>query len=129
MQIKSILIVDDEPFLRSFTNEVLTSEGYTCLEAANGLEASKLIQINNFDLLITDFRMPIMDGPKLLQWCRDHNKHFPVIFISGNLELLPVEEVALKDCCAQVIRKPIGIEELLLAVNKAKESNHHQSCG
>lgn len=63
--------------------------------------------------MITDFRMPRMDGVQLLNWCRESKIHFPVIFISENSHLLSKEKIALDDCCADLINKPMNIDSIL----------------
>ena len=123
-----ILIVDDEPIIRELLVEILTMEGYSCTTASDGLEASKTLQQNKFDLLITDFRMPNMNGSDLLKWCRENDQHFPVIFITGNPELLPEEKLALGDCCAALLSKPVYVDQLLKAIEEARARNHQWMC-
>lgn len=123
-----ILVVDDEPQIREIVVELLSSEGYICTEASDGEEATKQIEENKFDLLVTDFRMPNMDGSELINWCRENKYHFPVIFITGNPELLPKEQFALGDCCADLLSKPLAVVELFKAINSARVRNHHWMC-
>ncbi len=123
-----ILIVDDESVIREIFTDFLSGEGYSCTEAADGDEAVKILKKEKFDLLISDFRMPNMNGAELLQWCRDNNIHFPVIFITGNPELLPIEKIALKDCCAALLSKPVALEKILVAIEDAKKRNHQRLC-
>lgn len=123
-----ILIVDDEKDIREILIDLLSGEGFECTTASDGKEASEILGRKPFDLLITDFRMPHMDGPELLNWCRNNDIHFPVIFVTGNLELLPKEKVALKDCCAGILRKPLAFNELLIAIDDARNRNHHREC-
>lgn len=119
MTIKRILVVEDEHTLRGLMVEILQGEGYTCFEASHGLAAIEILNNEPIDLLITDFRMPYMSGVELLEWCRIKKLHFPVIFITANVDLLPKEEMALSDCCAELLNKPVGMFELLDAITKA----------
>ncbi len=64
---KSILIVDDDPLLRSFFSTILREEGYSVEEKGSGKEALLLIREREFDLVITDLRMPDMSGIDLLR--------------------------------------------------------------
>jgi CheY-like chemotaxis protein len=123
-----ILVVDDEPAIREIFVDLLGNEGYACEEASDGTHAIEILKKEKFDLLITDFRMPKMNGAELLQWCRQNDIHFPVIFITGNPELLPIEKLALKDCCAALLSKPIELEQILGAVEEAKIRNHNRNC-
>lgn len=108
--------------------DFLQGEGYECSEASDGTEAVEILKRENFDLLISDFRMPKMNGAELLQWCRQNEIHFPVIFVTGNPELLPIERMALKDCCAALLQKPVELNTILIAVEDAKVRNHHRHC-
>ena len=128
MSIKNILIVDDEKELRELMAEMIGQEGFHCLQAKDGKEASEILEKETIDLLITDMRMPRMDGAQLLAWCRHKHLHFPVIFITANVELLPHDEVALSDCCAALLRKPISIDVLIEAIKAADQRNHHRLC-
>ena len=66
MPISRVLVVDDEPTYRSSVSRVLTNESYKVTAAANAEEAVNLLTSSRFDLLITDLRMPGMDGLSLL---------------------------------------------------------------
>lgn len=124
----NILLADDESSIREIWGELLKEEGFDIDLAEDGLNAKELIKKKNYDLLITDFRMPNMDGAQLLEWCRDHDFHFPVIFITGNLELLEKEKVALGDCCANLLRKPASLKQMLSAIKDAQLRNHSRMC-
>lgn len=124
----NILLADDESSIREIWSELLIDEGFEIDLAEDGLKAKELIKNKNYNLLITDFRMPNMDGAQLLNWCREHDFHFPVIFITGNLELLEKEKVALGDCCANLLRKPASLNQMLSAIEDAKTRNHNRMC-
>lgn len=128
MKIIKILIVEDDFTLRELMVDILTGEGFHCLDAPDGLAASELLKQETIDLLITDFRMPHMSGVDLLNWCREKKLHFPVIFITANVDLLPVERFALSDCCAALLSKPIGIEDILTAISQAEKRDHRSHC-
>lgn len=123
-----ILYAEDEPDLREITTELLIGEGYDCTPVADGIEAMKKLQEEKFDLLLTDFRMPHMDGALLLIWCRENGFHLPIIFISGNMERLPLETLALNDCCSFLLQKPVSLEDLSSAIEKARSRAHEFDC-
>lgn len=123
-----ILYVEDDNYLREVITELLRGEGLECTSAADGIEAIRCLETQKFDLLITDIRMPRMDGTQLLIWCRKNCFHFPVIFITANDELLPIDHVALKDCCASLLKKPVGLDVLLRAIEAAKAREHNFHC-
>ena len=123
-----ILLVDDEPTLRELMCEMLKGEGYQIVQANNGLEAKTILETEKFDLLITDLRMPKMDGTQLLDWCRKSKIHFPVIFVTASSELLASDDLALKDCCVAVLHKPFDLNNIITAVTDAKTRNHQLNC-
>lgn len=123
-----ILYAEDEQALREITFELLTEEGFDCVAVSDGVAAVEKLKSEKFDLIISDFRMPHMDGALLLFWCRQNDIHCPFIFLSGNLERLPIEKAALKDCCAAYLHKPIGINELLKAIESARTRSHEFDC-
>lgn len=123
-----ILLAEDEPTIREILTELLVDEGYECIAAFDGLDATEKLKKETFDLLISDFRMPRMNGAELLKWCREQKIHLPVIFITANKELFPEEKDALSDCCAALLVKPIDFNNLILAIEEAKTRNHHRFC-
>jgi two-component system cell cycle sensor histidine kinase/response regulator CckA len=81
-----ILLVDDEPGVRGYMKVILQKHGCTVFEAENGADACRVMQEQNgdFDLLVTDVRMPKMDGPSLVQHVRDRFPGLPVLFVSAH---------------------------------------------
>lgn len=81
----TVLVVDDESSLRTLVARRLAHDGYQVLEAGNGLEALDLLQAPDADirLVITDIRMPGMDGYELADRLVDRPKSPPIVFISG----------------------------------------------
>ncbi len=109
-----ILLVDDNPDLLLFMEELLQNEGYSVYLSRSGSEALKMLNIVRPDLLITDLVMPEMDGKELLLKAREYTlfEHLPIIFLTASaneetrLELL---ELGIDD----FLRKPFDKRELL----------------
>ena len=126
-----ILLAEDDAGIRESLTELLDYEGFDCVPAFDGQDAIEILAARDpcyFQVMISDFRMPRMNGGELLQWCRAHGYHFPVIFITANRELVPTENRALSDCCAALLHKPINIEQLLQAIEAARARNHQEDC-
>lgn len=126
--IHTVLIAEDNLELLLDLKEFLVRIGLKVLSAPDGRAATHLLQSQTVDLLITDFRMPEMDGVELLQWCREQKLHLPVVFLSADAELLEKEKVALGDCCATLMMKPFNAKVLRAAIEAADERSHHRDC-
>ncbi|MCX7769773.1 MAG: response regulator [Proteobacteria bacterium] len=79
MKVKKVLVVEDEADTRWGICHYLRKEGYSVLEAENGLVAKDILQKEKVDVILSDLRMPKMDGAELLKYCRDNKNQ--AIFI------------------------------------------------
>ncbi len=80
---KTVLVVDDDPFIRATTRTVLHSRGFKVLQAGDGREGLDTFLDSRPDLLIVDLKMPVMSGLELLSHLSDHIERTPVLVISG----------------------------------------------
>lgn len=81
-----VLLVDDEPAVRSLFAMALSREGYHVLEAGNGAEALTVAaQLDAIDLVVTDIVMPVMKGPELASRLRERFPLLRFVFVSGYL--------------------------------------------
>jgi len=80
---KKVLVVDDERMIRSLIKMLLKDLPLEVWEAEDGAQALDLSAHERFDLVISDYRMPRLDGKKLLEKCRQEFPHLPFILISG----------------------------------------------
>ncbi len=112
-----ILVVDDEQNLRGALKLLLELEGYTVETASNGLEGLEAIHQDNFDLVISDVRMPKMDGLEMLKEIRKTNSLLPVILITA---FASIDDVitAIQEKAVNYIKKPFENSEVLHAVKK-----------
>lgn len=115
-----ILIVDDEVHIRKILSIMLTKNGYTVKTAENGREAIDLAQRNKFDAVITDLRMPVMDGLELLKNLKDSEPELPVIVVTAFSTVETAIE-AMKQGASDYISKPFKEDELMLVLEKALE--------
>jgi CheY-like chemotaxis protein len=114
-----ILVVEDEPPVRTLISESLVRLGYRTLEACNGEEALMLIhsELDNLDLVITDTVMPKMGGDELCRQLRRLKPEFPVLLISGYSDVLP-EATRPVDKRTQFLQKPFVPQALALKVGE-----------
>ncbi len=123
-----ILIVDDEPFILDGLRHIIDWEEYDLEiigEASYGSEALEIIDKNNIDILITDIRMPFMDGFELIRQIRERDLDIKCIILSGYDDFSYVKE-AVQLGIENYILKPISKGEListLLATQKKIEND------
>ena len=120
----NILVVEDEQDMREFLRDILIEHGYAVETAPNGEEASALMRKLEFQIVISDLRMPVMDGLSFLDRLRQDCGISPfVILITafGNID----DTVKLMDRGAyDYIIKPFKTEQILVAVKKAVRELH-----
>jgi CheY-like chemotaxis protein len=92
---KSVLVVDDNRDLLYLLSVRLVSAGYMVYGATNGLEALEQMEKHSVDVVLTDYRMPKMDGFEFLSVCRVKWPGVPVVVFSGEQEDLAHEAVEL----------------------------------
>ncbi|MCJ7747367.1 MAG: response regulator [Desulfobacterales bacterium] len=115
-----ILIVDDEEIICSILARRLTREGYACVTANNGREALQYFYKHPFSLIISDIKMPEMDGLTLLKRVKAANPKMMVIMVTAFPEIdLAVEAMHLG--AYDFIIKPADLDLVILSVRKALE--------
>lgn len=122
----NILVVDDEEGARELFYTILSGEGYTVTLANDGSSALEQLRTGPFDLVITDIKMPNMDGLQLLQEMRRTGSKTDVIMVTAYGEV----ETYLKAMslgAAEYINKPIRIKELKRIVHKVVSEKQQRS--
>ncbi len=114
--VQSILVVDDEAIIRDFLAEVL--EDYNIVLASDGDEAIEKLKAQQFDLVITDLRMPRVPGEEVVKTAREIDPKTKVIVISGYSSLHTLSCSVSCGACA-FLSKPFSIQELMQAVTNA----------
>ena len=108
-----ILVVDDEPFIVQLIFDMLSDEGYVVDTAANGRLALEQIRQRPYDLILSDLRMPDLDGLALY---RELEQSWPellcrIVFVSGTIEQ-PEYRSFLQDTGVPVLPKPFDLDQL-----------------
>jgi len=115
-----ILIVDDEVVVCKSCERILSPEGYEVETALSGLEALEKLSQESFDIVITDLKMPGMDGMELLAKVKEKDPEIIVIMITGYSTIQTAVQ-AMKMGALDYIPKPFTPEELVVVVEKALE--------
>jgi two-component system response regulator AtoC len=115
MKGRQILVVDDEPKMRRVLEIMLQKMGHRVLGAGNGVEALALFGANTIDLVITDLRMPEMDGIELLAALRAQASDVPVMVITAH-GTIETAVAAMKHGASDYILRPFDIDVVELAV-------------
>jgi DNA-binding NtrC family response regulator len=115
-----ILVVDDEVNARNALTELLRDEGYAVETAADGFKA--LPKLDDFapDLLLTDLKMPGLDGIELMARSRERDDERPVIVMTA-FGAVDTAVTAMRQGAADYLTKPINVEELVLVIERALE--------
>ena len=117
MGIEKILVVDDEPLIRDLLRDILREEGYEVSVAKEGLSALKKVKREETDLVITDVKMPGLDGIKLLKEIKKVSPSTPVIVITAYGTIENAVE-AMKKGAYDYITKPITPDQIKLVLQK-----------
>jgi DNA-binding NtrC family response regulator len=120
MASERILIVDDEDGMRRLLSRVLTREGYETSAVGSGAEALRLVASERFDLVVTDIKMPEMDGLQLLAELKEYEPSLPIIVITAYGTIENAVQ-ALRSGAYDYIAKPFENDEIKLTVAKAFE--------
>ena len=108
----NILVVEDDPVACALLKETLVAENYLVDTAINGLEALKTIRERSYDLVITDFIMPLLDGLELLTKAKAELPGLQVILITASRQEAILVEARRQGADA-VIPKPLEMKKLL----------------
>jgi DNA-binding NtrC family response regulator len=113
-----ILIIDDEAIVRISCKKCLLPEGYDVDSAENGIEGLRLVESNAYDLILTDLKMPDMDGIEFLAKIKETHPNARVIMITGYSTTEHAEQ-AMRSGAYNYIEKPFTPETLVKAVKDA----------
>ena len=117
-----ILIVDDERAIRSTLKEILEYENHQVEEAVDGAEGWEKIRNGGFDILLSDIKMPRMDGTELLEKVLAQGIDCPVIMISGHGTIETAVE-CIKKGAYDFIAKPLDLNRLMITLRNALDKS------
>jgi two-component system NtrC family sensor kinase len=121
---KRILVVDDEKYILDFFVEVFRMYPVEVDTACDGRAAMDMIQLHDYDLVVTDFKMPQMSGRDLFEWIREHQPHLArrVVFVTGDT-VSPETRSFFEGTANRYLAKPFRIEEVREVVQQTLESS------
>ena len=122
---EKILIVEDDKDIKDVLVEALSRWGYQTVTVENGRQGLEMFRADSFGLIITDIRMPIMDGLTMLKMIKKENSFIPVIVITGYPSVKSAVE-SLMEGADYYIVKPIPLDDLQAKIIKSFEKRKMQ---
>jgi len=113
-----ILVVDDEAILRSLLEKILVKEGYEVSLAQTGTEALEMLESEQLDIMITDIKMPEIDGFELLRQAKQIHPNLGVIMMTAYADAFSVKDALLLGA-DDYITKPFKSVEISMIVERA----------
>ena len=110
-----ILVIEDDPTFRGFLQKVLVKEGYEVSGAESGEKGLLLLRREGFDLVISDLKMPVMDGMELALWMSEARPHVPAIMMSAAADPQAVASLVQKGY--SYFEKPLDQKKLFDVVH------------
>jgi CheY-like chemotaxis protein len=107
-----VVVAEDEALVAMMVAEILEEQGHRVTVTHDGQQALDAEQADPADLLLTDLRMPRLDGNALIRRIREHRPDLPIIVMTGYSEEMPCEEVGR----LVILRKPVAPDTLEAAV-------------
>jgi DNA-binding NtrC family response regulator len=120
MEPAAVLVVDDEPMMRELLEEYLTELNYRVVTAESGAEAIELVRTRLFDAVLTDLRMPGVDGLELLREVKRHDPAIAVVLMTAAPAVNTAVE-ALKAGAYDYLVKPLNLDELAGLLSRLAE--------
>ena len=115
---ETVLIVDDQKNYPLILGAILEEEGFETFTANSGRDALEILANTDIDLVLTDMKMPSMDGIELLERIKDKNQDLPVIMMTAHGTVDKAVEAMQKGAYSYIL-KPFDNDQLIVYVNKA----------
>ena len=119
--VPTVLMVDDEASVLGALRRLFRPQGYKILQASSGAEGLELLRDNTVDVVISDMRMPGMDGARFLELARQHDGTIARILLTGYADIESTIAAINRGAIHRYIAKPWDDQELLVAVQEAMD--------
>ncbi len=114
-----VLIVDDEEVVRAVVGKTLRARGYRCQDATNGLEGLEKVRSEPFDVVLTDLKMPVLDGLSMIAALRRERPGLPIVIMTAYGELDSARR-AIQLGVADYLLKPFGdLNQIVVSAGRA----------
>ncbi len=120
-----ILVVEDDEGIQDLLSEALPRWGYEPVFAQNGMMGLRTFRSQAFSVIITDIRMPVMDGVTMLKTIKEENPRVPIIIITGYPSVDSAVE-SLEEGADYYLIKPINLDDLHAKIRKSLEKREIQ---
>jgi YesN/AraC family two-component response regulator len=117
---RQLLVVDDEKDITRYLVQLLEDEGMKALPAYSGQDALQIVKKMPIDILITDIRMPEMDGIELIRKTGELNPNIQTFVLTGHGDIDTAIE-AMQQGALNYLRKPVNFDELLITIKRGFE--------
>ncbi|MBK8101570.1 MAG: sigma-54-dependent Fis family transcriptional regulator [Planctomycetes bacterium] len=115
-----VLLADDEPLSREFLQEALQAQGLEVVAVGDGDAAIALLHQQQFDIVVTDLKMPGQDGQAVLATSKAQQPERPVILVTAH-GTMDVAITAMRAGADDILEKPVGLAELELALTRVRD--------
>ena len=113
----AILLAEDDESMRRFLKKALERAGHTVIDASQGDEALTELQLREFDLLLTDIVMPVMDGIELARQAAEIDPEMKIMFITG-FAAVALNPANRAPADAKVLSKPFHLKDLVQEIDR-----------
>lgn len=114
----NVLVVDDEEILRSLLDKILKREGYSVHLAASGREALEILEASPIDIVVSDIKMPGMDGIELLKIVKENHPDVSIIMMTAYADTYSVKDALLLGA-DDYVTKPFKSIEICMIIERA----------
>ncbi len=120
MSNEKILVIDDSPEILTLFSEYLRAEGYEVDTSADGASGIEMVEKKSYDLIISDLKMPGMDGMRVLEFAMEHSPDSICIILTGYGTVKNAVE-AIKMGAFDYLTKPVKMDEIMVTLRRALE--------
>jgi DNA-binding NtrC family response regulator len=126
MKVKKVLVVEDEPDTRWGICHYLKKEGFLVFEAENGLVAKEILNREKIDVILSDLRMPKMDGAELLKFCKENKNNAIFVMMTAFGDCQSYCDI-MSLGAYEYMNKPVLLEEIKALFKKIERERNERN--